>query len=172
VEKACLSSIFKNGFIADMINFKPDNYKFFTSIKEINFSINEESCTFYLPRRWNQKSIDGLITLHKLKNKKEKVYQDTLYIVPIQITLDKETHSDSEASFFSGIWRELKSKISGDLEAEVIFIWITRENGEDHVVEAQDKITRKNVTEINPQYTSIVKTFRCINIDLADILSY
>jgi len=83
VEKACLSSIFKNELTAEMINFKPDNYKFFTSIKEINFSMNEEPCTFYLPCRWNQKSIDGLITLHKLRNKKEKVNQDTLYIVLI-----------------------------------------------------------------------------------------
>jgi hypothetical protein len=172
VEKACLSSIFKNGLIADTINFKPDSYKFFTSIKEINFSMNEGPCTFYLPRRWNQKSIDGLITLHKLQNKKEKVDKDTLYIAPIQITLDKETHSDSEASFFSGIWPELKSKISGDLRVEVIFIWITRENDVDYFVEANKKILKGKTIEINPQYTSIVTAFRWINIELENILSY
>lgn len=106
VEKACLSSIFRNGFMADAINFKVDNYKFFTSIEEINFSMNEGLCTFYLPRLWNQKSIDGLITLYKMKNKKEKVEEDTLYIAPIQITLDKETHSDSEASFSPGFGQD------------------------------------------------------------------
>jgi hypothetical protein len=172
VEKACLSSIFKNGLIANAINFKFDNYKFFTSIKEINPSINEGSCTFYFPRRWNQKSIDGLITLYKKKNKNEKVEEDTLYIAPIQITLDKETHSDSEASFFSGIWPELSSKISGDLKVEVIFIWITRENDVDYFIEAKEKILKKRTIEINPQYKSIVTAFRCINIELENVLSY
>ncbi|CAI2193415.1 8083_t:CDS:2 [Funneliformis geosporum] len=172
VEKACLSSIVKNGFIANVINFKPDNYKFFTSIQEINFSMNEGPCTFYLPRRWNQKSIDGLITLHKLQNKKEKVDKDTLYIVPIQITFDKETHSDSEASFFSGIWPGLKSKMLGDLKVEVIFIWITRENDVDYFVEANEKMLKGRMIEINPQYTSIVTTFKSINVELENILSY
>src|SRR4051794_34739794 len=37
VEKACLASIWKNGLMADAINFKFDNYKFFTSIEEIDF---------------------------------------------------------------------------------------------------------------------------------------
>jgi hypothetical protein len=171
VEKACLSSIFKSGFLAKEIYFKPDNYKFFTSIKEINFSMNEGSCTFYLPRRWNQKSIDGLITLYKLQNKKEKIDHDTLFIVPIQITLDKETHSDSEASFFAGIWPELKSKISGDLRVEVIFIWITREKDVKYFVKANEKILRGRSVEINPQYTSIVTAFRNINVELENILS-
>ncbi|CAG8510377.1 4399_t:CDS:10 [Funneliformis caledonium] len=95
-----------------------------------------------------------------MKNKKEKVDKDTLYIALIQITLDKETHSDSEASFFSGIWPELKSKISGDLKVEVMFIWITRENDVDDLVEAKKKILKGRPVEINPQYTSIVTTFR------------
>ncbi|GES90603.1 hypothetical protein GLOIN_2v1786107 [Rhizophagus clarus] len=172
VEKACLASIWKNGLMANAINFKFDNYKFFTSIEEIDFSMNEGLCTFYLPRLWNQKSIDGLLTLYKKKNKKEKVDEDTLYIAPIQITLDKEKHSDSEASFFSGIWPELESKISGDLKVEVMFIWITRENDVDYFVEANKKILKERTIEINPQYTSIVKAFRCINNELEDILSY
>ncbi|GES93495.1 hypothetical protein RCL_jg21267.t1 [Rhizophagus clarus] len=41
VEKACLSSIFRNGLMADAIHFKFDNYTFFTSIEEIDFSMNE-----------------------------------------------------------------------------------------------------------------------------------
>ena len=95
----------------------------------------------------------------------------TLYIALIQITLDKETHSDFETFFFSRIWPELKSKISGDLKVEVIFIWITRENDVDSIVEAKEKILKGRTTEINPQYTSIVTTFRCINIKLENILS-
>lgn len=107
-----------------------------------------------------------------MKNKKEKVDEDTLYIAPIQITLDKENHSDSEASFFSGIWPELESKISGDLKVEVKFIWITRENDVDSIVEANEKKLKGKTIEINPQYTSIVTAFRCINIELENILSY
>ncbi|PKC66608.1 hypothetical protein RhiirA1_511744 [Rhizophagus irregularis] len=143
VEKACLASIYKNGLMA----------------KEIDFSMNEGLCTFYLPRLWNQKSIDGLITLYKMKNKKEKVEENTLYIAPIQITLDKETHSDSEASFFSGIWPELESKILGGLKVEVIFIWITRENDVDYFVEANKKILKQRTIEINPQYTLSLRIF-------------
>jgi hypothetical protein len=90
VEKACLSSIFRNGLMADAINFKCDNYKFFTSIEEIDFSMNEGLCTFYLPRLWNQKSIDGLITLYKMKNKKNKVEEDTLYIARFKLLLIKK----------------------------------------------------------------------------------
>jgi hypothetical protein len=172
VEKACLSSIFKNGFIAKEITFKPGNYKFFTSIKEISFSMDQGSCTFYLPRRWNKKSIDGLITLYKLRNKKEKVDKDTLYIVPIQITVDKETHSNSEESFFSEIWRDLKPKLPGNLEAEVIFTWITRESSEDYIVKAKVITLKEKTIEINPQYTSVTIAFRRINIDLGTILSY
>ncbi|CAB5198875.1 unnamed protein product [Rhizophagus irregularis] len=82
-----------------------------------------------------------------MKNKKEKVEENTLYIAPIQITLNKETHSDSEASFFSGIWPELESKILGGLKVE------------------------QRTIEINPQYTSIVKAFSCVNIELENILS-
>jgi hypothetical protein len=172
VEKACLSSIFKSGLMTKAINFKPDNYDFFTSTKEIKFSKNEGSCTLYLPRLWNQKSIDGLITLYKLQNKKENADKDTLYIVPIQITSDKKTHSDSEASFFSGIWPGLESKIPGDLEAKVMFIWITRENDVDYFIEANEKILKGRTIKINPQYTSIVMAFRSINIELENILSY
>lgn len=39
VEKACLASIYKNGLMASAINFKFDNYKFFTCIEEIDFSM-------------------------------------------------------------------------------------------------------------------------------------
>jgi hypothetical protein len=117
-------------------------------------------------------SIDGLLTLYKIKNKKEKVDEDTLYIAPIQITLDNEMHSDSEVSFLSRIWPELKSKISGDLKVEVIFIWITHENDVDSLVEASKKILKRKMIENNSQYISIVTTFRCINNELENILSY
>src|ERR1051325_7552662 len=73
VEKACLASIFKSGIMANKINFKVDHSKFFASTEEINFSLSEGMCTFYLPRKWNQKSIDGLLTLYKTS---------TLYIAP------------------------------------------------------------------------------------------
>lgn len=166
VEKACLASIWKNGLMADAINFKFDNYKFFTSIEEIDFSMNEGLCTFYLPRLWNQKSIDGLITLYKTKSGK-----DILYIAPIQIALSKETHSDSEATFFSGIWPKLNSKLPDKLKVEVIFIWVTRENDVNYFVEANEKRLRGKLIEINPQYKVVVKAFKSINIELENILS-
>ena len=49
VEKACLASICKNGITANKITFKVNNHQFFSSVEEIDFSLNEEICTFYLP---------------------------------------------------------------------------------------------------------------------------
>ncbi|PKK55930.1 hypothetical protein RhiirC2_764532, partial [Rhizophagus irregularis] len=90
----------------------------------------------------------------------------TLYIAPIQITFDKEGHSDSEASFFSGIWPELKPNIPNNLNIEVIFIWITRKNGIDEEVEKKFKKLRSRNVEINPDYTSVVTGFANVNRDI------
>lgn len=54
---------------------------------------------------------------------------------------------------------------------KVIFIWITRGNDVDHFIKANEKILKERIIEINPQYTSIVIAFRCINIELENILS-
>ncbi|POG61805.1 hypothetical protein GLOIN_2v1786107 [Rhizophagus irregularis DAOM 181602=DAOM 197198] len=162
IEKACLASICRVGITAYQVNFKVDRRQFFASLEEINFSLSEELCTFYLPRKWNQKSIDGLLALYKT---------DTLYIAPIQITLDKEGHSDSEGAFFSCIWPELKSKIPDDLNTEVIFIWITRKNGVDEEVEMKGRQLRGKDIEINPDYVSVVTGFANVNRDIDRYLS-
>ncbi|RHZ86647.1 hypothetical protein Glove_48g39 [Diversispora epigaea] len=86
-EKACIASIFKNEIIANRVNFKPNDMEFFWDEKEIRFSSNEGKFILYLPRRWNQEAIDGLL-ISKTNNK--------LYVAPIQITLDKSSHSNSE----------------------------------------------------------------------------
>ncbi|SRR6266542_399870 len=166
VEKACLASICKSGIMANKITFKVDSYEFFASTEEINFSLSEGMCTFYLPRKWNQKSIDGLLALYKA---------DTLYIAPIQITFDKERHSDSEGAFFSGIWPKLKSRIPDNLNVNIIFIWITRKNGVDEEVERKvRRTTRVSVNinvEINPDYISVVTGFVNVNRDIDLYLS-
>jgi hypothetical protein len=95
------------------INFKVDCFKFFASIEEIEISLSKGICTFYLPRKWNQKSIDELLALFKV---------NALYIAPIQITFDKEKHSDSKDTFFSETWPELNLRIPANLKKEVIFI--------------------------------------------------
>ncbi|PKK59642.1 hypothetical protein RhiirC2_820485 [Rhizophagus irregularis] len=157
VEKACLASICRSGITVNKITFKVNDYRFFSSAEDINFSLSEATCTFYLPRKWNQKSIDGLLALYET---------NTLYIAPIQITFDKEGHSDSEASFFSGIWPELKPNIPNNLNIEVIFIWITRKNGIDEEVEKKFKKLRSRNVEINPDYTSVVTGFANVNRDI------
>jgi hypothetical protein len=140
--------------MANKITFKADCYEFFASTEEINFSLSKEMCTFYLPRKWNQKSIYGLLALYKA---------NTLYIAPIQIIFDKGSHSDFEGTFFSGIWPELKSRILNNLNVNVIFIWIIRENGVDKKVERKvRRTTRVSVNrdiEINPDYISVVTGF-------------
>jgi len=100
-EKAC---IVKNGIMANRITFKPNNIEFSCDEKEIKFSSNEGKCILYLPRRWNQEAIDGLL-ISKTNNE--------LYVAPIQIAFDKSSHSDSEGIFFSSIWPNLKSNLSG-----------------------------------------------------------
>ncbi|PKK57782.1 hypothetical protein RhiirC2_858079 [Rhizophagus irregularis] len=63
VEKMCITSIYKNGFITNAKNFKPDKYKFFACVDEINFTLSEGLCTIYLPRYWNQKLIDVFLEI-------------------------------------------------------------------------------------------------------------
>ncbi|CAB4480718.1 unnamed protein product [Rhizophagus irregularis] len=69
IEKACIASICKNGIMANSIRFKVDSHQFFSGVEDINFSLSEGACTFYLPRKWNQKSIDGLLALYKTELK-------------------------------------------------------------------------------------------------------
>ncbi|CAB5371148.1 unnamed protein product [Rhizophagus irregularis] len=69
IEKACIASICKNGIMANSIRFKVDSHQFFSGVEDINFSLSEGACTFYLPHKWNQKSIDGLLALYKTELK-------------------------------------------------------------------------------------------------------
>ncbi|CAG8606212.1 6144_t:CDS:2, partial [Diversispora eburnea] len=163
MEKACIASIFKNGIMANRVNFKPNDIEFFCDEKEIKFSSNEGKCILYLPRRWNQEAIDGLL-ISKTNNK--------LYVAPIQITFDKSSHSDSEGIFFSSIWPNLKSNISGFEDGlEIIFIWITSESDTDVKVDIKSKETRNKPFEINPEYTQVVMEFGNVNRDINRYLS-
>ncbi|RIB06860.1 hypothetical protein C2G38_2046468 [Gigaspora rosea] len=144
-EKACIASIFRNGIMANGVTFKPNDIEFFCDEKEISFSSNEGKCILYLPRSWNQEAIDGLLIL-KTNNK--------LYVAPIQITLDKRNHSNSEEIFFSSIWPNLKSTLSGFEDGlEIIFIWITSKSDADEIVEINSRKTRNKTLEINPDYS-------------------
>ncbi|CAG8649298.1 13216_t:CDS:2, partial [Funneliformis caledonium] len=95
----------------------------------------------------------------------------TLYIAPIQIALNKKMHSDSEATFFSGIWPELKIKVQSSLDVKVIFIWITCKNDANNFVEANERRLREKKIEINPQYDVVVTEFNNVNINLGFLLS-
>ncbi|CAG8559834.1 42296_t:CDS:2 [Gigaspora margarita] len=162
-EKACIASIFKNGIMANRVTFKPNDIEFFCDEKEIRFSSNEGKCILYLPRRWNQEAIDGLL-ISKTNNK--------LYVAPIQITLDKSGHSDSEGIFFSNIWPNLKSTLSGLEDGlEIIFIWITSESDTDVAVEINSRKTRNQTFEINPDYARVVMGFGNVNKDIDRYLS-
>jgi hypothetical protein len=161
IEKACLASICRSGITVNKITFKVDSYQFFSGAEDINFSLSGSMCTFYLPRKWNQKSIDGLLALYETNK---------LYIAPIQITINKEGHSSSEADFFTGIWPELKPNIPKNLNVEVIFVWITRKNGIDEEVELKFKGLRNRNIE-NPNYTSVVTGFVNVNRDIDRYLS-
>ena len=60
----------------------------------------------------------------------------------------------------------MKSKIPDDLNAEVIFIWITHKNGIDEKVEMKVKKLRERDIEINPDYVSVVTGFANISSDI------
>ncbi|CAG8556996.1 5414_t:CDS:2 [Paraglomus brasilianum] len=160
VEKACIASIFKNGIMANGVNFKPDDMEFFYDEKQIRFSSNEGKCMLYLPRCWNQEAIDGLL-ISQTNNK--------LYVAPVQITLDKSSHSDFEGKFFSSIWPNLNPNLSGELE--IIFIWITSESNTDVPVESKSRKTRNKSHEINPDYIKIVMGFGNVNRNIDRYLS-
>ncbi|CAG8722695.1 11336_t:CDS:2, partial [Acaulospora morrowiae] len=163
VEKACIASIFKNGIMANRVNFKPDDMEFFYDEKQIRFYSNEGKCMFYLPRCWNQEAIDGLL-ISQTNNK--------LYVAPVQITLDKSSHSDSEGKFFSSVWPNLKSNLSCfEDRLEIIFIWITNESDTDVTVESKSRKTRNKSFEINPDYIQVVMGFGNVNRDINQYLS-
>ncbi|CAG8593909.1 20149_t:CDS:2, partial [Racocetra fulgida] len=137
---------------------EPNDIEFFCDEKEIRFSSNEGKCILYLPRCWNQEAIDGLI-ISKTNNK--------LYVAPIQITLDKGSHSDSEGIFFSNIWPNLKSTLLGLEDGlEIIFIWITSKSDTDVIVEINSRKTRNKTFEINHDYTRVVMGFGNVNKDI------
>ncbi|KAF0541712.1 hypothetical protein F8M41_005199 [Gigaspora margarita] len=162
-EKACIASIFRNGIMANHVTFKPNDIEFFCDEKEIRFSSSEGKCILYLPRRWNQEAIDGLLFL-KTNNK--------LYIAPIQITLDKNRHSNSEEIFFSNIWPNLKSTLSGfEDELEILFIWITNKSDADEIVEINSRKSRNKTLEINSDYSRVVIEFGNVNKDIGRYLS-
>ncbi|RHZ59536.1 hypothetical protein Glove_363g49 [Diversispora epigaea] len=148
--------------MAERVNFKPNDIEFFYK-EEIKFSLNEEKCILYVPHRWNQEAIDGLL-ISKIKNK--------LYVAPIQITFDKNSHSDSESKFFSSIWPNLKSNLSGfEGELKIIFIWITSKSDTDVKVDVKNRTTRNGTFEINPDYIQVVMGFGNVNIDIDRYLS-
>ncbi|EXX67380.1 uncharacterized protein OCT59_004648 [Rhizophagus irregularis] len=158
VEKACIASIFRNGLMANRVNFKPGGMEFFYNEKKIKFSSNEEKCMFYLPCCWNQEAIDGLLILQT---------KDKLYVAPVQITLNKDNHSDSERKFFSSIWPNLKPNLSNfEDKLEIMFIWITHRSETDESVECITKETRNKNHEINPNYTRVVIGFGNVNSDI------
>ncbi|CAB5179533.1 unnamed protein product [Rhizophagus irregularis] len=158
VEKACIASIFRNGLMANRVNFKPGGMEFFYNEKEIKFSSNEEKCMFYLPCCWNQEAIDGLLISQT---------KDKLYVAPVQITLNKDNHSDSERKFFSSIWPNIKPTLSSfEDKLEIMFIWITHRSETDESVECITKKTRNKNHEINPNYTRVVIGFGNVNSDI------
>uniref|UniRef100_U9UR05 Crinkler effector protein N-terminal domain-containing protein n=1 Tax=Rhizophagus irregularis (strain DAOM 181602 / DAOM 197198 / MUCL 43194) TaxID=747089 RepID=U9UR05_RHIID len=163
VEKACIASIFRNGLMANRVNFKPGGMECFYNEEEIKFSSNEEKCMFYLPCCWNQEAIDGLLISQT---------KDKLYVAPVQITLNKDNHSDSERKFFSSIWPNLKPNLSSfEDKLEIMFIWITHRSGTDESVECITKETRNKAHEINPNYTRVVIGFGNVNSDINRYLS-
>ncbi|CAG8484660.1 7266_t:CDS:2, partial [Acaulospora colombiana] len=119
-------------------------------------------CMLYLPR-WNQEAIDGLL-ISQTNNK--------LYVAPIEVTLDKSGHSDSEVKFFSSIWPNLKSNLPGFEDGlEIIFIWITSESDTDVTVEIKSRKIRNKSFEINPDYIRVVMGFRNVSRDINRYLS-
>ncbi|CAB5368375.1 unnamed protein product [Rhizophagus irregularis] len=152
VEKTCITSIYKNGFMANAKNFKPDKYKFFACVDEINFTLSEGLCTIYLPRYWNQKLID--------------VFLEIFWIMSINsINTLQSIHNYSNTNPI------LKLKVLGTLEVEIIFIWITCENDIDYFKERAWKKLQGRDIEVNPEYAWIMKSFKNINIDLENSLS-
>ena len=158
-EKACIASIFKNGLMAGNVNFKPGKMGYFFDEKEIiKFFSNSEKCMFYVPYRWNQKAIDGLIISQT---------KDILYVAPIQITLNKDGHSDSEGEFFSSIWPKLKPGLLRYTDKlAIIFIWITHRGDTNVLVDRLAKETRNENYKINPDYTRVVTGFVNVNMDI------
>lgn len=144
--------------MTDSISLNPGKMEFFYDEEEITFFSNEERCIFYIPSHWNQKAIDGLIISQT---------KDKLYVAPIQITINKDSHSDSEGEFFSSIWPKLKPKLSRyEDKLEIMFIWITYRGDTNILVEHLNKKMRNENYEINPKYTRVVTGFVNVNMDI------
>ncbi|RIB24120.1 hypothetical protein C2G38_2032125 [Gigaspora rosea] len=102
----------------------------------------------------------------------EKACIASIFRNGITITLDKSSHSNSEEIFFSSIWPNLKSTLSGYEDGlEIIFIWITSKSDADEIVEINSRKIRNKTLEINPDYSRVVIGFGNIDKDIDRYLS-
>jgi hypothetical protein len=162
LEKACIACIWKNGLTVNGTNFKPDEVKFFLS-ENINISASEGKCTFYIPLNWNQRDIDALLISYQTVQGRVK-----LCVAPIQVTLNKANHKNSEESFFNNIWSKIKLPEYDDIE--IMFVWITCKNDANTAVSFKDRSLRSGNKKINPDYTRVVTGFVNVSKDIHNYL--
>jgi hypothetical protein len=142
VEHAILSSIRSKGLVIDAGIRRPMKVRLLTKPSDIETDVRDEP-VLYWPKRLNFETIDGIIVLinpeelndeknakknaqritKRGRTKNAKVERDKLFMFPLQITLARPNHSDSDKKFFKdyGKWTKHLSKF----DVEMQFIWIT-----------------------------------------------
>ena len=152
IEHAVLASIAINGL--SYLPYSPSSIETSFFKGEIpSFDTSKDKTVLYIPQRYNFPTIDGIIVRTegieiKAGGKKPQQTQEEeetkpkLFMYPIQITLNLETHSDSRTNFFNK-WKTWTQNLSR-FEVLPEFWWISPE-------EAWEKPHTKNKNNI-PDY--------------------
>lgn len=168
VEAACITSIASTGLpIAKTVEGVragvPILMKLFSE-KYPNMLTDDAGATLHCPALFNFPHIDAIICSREPRsslNLKKKPRLVTL--IPLQITLDPSTHSDSETGFFKNHvkWR---SGWTSEWRFEFLFIWIGgKEPG-------LDNVPQNSLGFDHPEFTRITIPFAQLDQTISSIL--
>ena len=159
VEQIVISKIASAGLHSGNVQLPPaKNFPFDDNFVRLS---KDRPPTYYVPLRFNQKTIDALFVSVDQKKK-------TAYLVPIQITVAKQ-HKDSESAFFA----DLPIWLLGleDFKVKVTFVWI--HDGERGRAQVKEKLKalRSRTVLINPDYEVLWVDIAQVDVELANTLA-
>jgi hypothetical protein len=110
----------------------------------------ERELVLYCPLKFNYRAIDGIIVRIAPVGVGER---RKCFMFPIQITVARK-HSDSEAAFFKH-WGKWKSSFAeNNIDIEVEFLWITKEDPDTSEVTEENRDSRSGPMLKHPNYST------------------
>lgn len=166
VEAACISTIHSRGIpISNVPGLEPSTplkIEYFAE-KFPNMLKERHGTILYVPDSCSYPNIDAIVCARSTSKKAKEVRQVTL--LPLQITLNPATHSDSEQGFFE-TFSEMSSNFPpSKFKVSVQFIWIGGTEPGEETLEAN------SLGYDHPKFVRITLPFETLNADLATTLA-